>query len=104
MSFMFSYKDDTYTCIYNRKNKKSYVYKSLANDINYIPILFPLVQAVQGNKLYYYISPELMSQFYNAAKDSDDPEAQKNLKIMMDALGGSVDEMDNPYIAVITCK
>lgn len=101
LSFIFNHEGFAYTCIYNRDTKKQYVYKNLVNDINHIPIFFPLVQAVQGKKIYFYIAPDMIAQLFDEAKK--DPKLEDLLKQMTEAIG-KVDEMDNPYIAVVTCK
>ena len=76
----------------------------LLNDINYVPISFPLVQAVHGKKIYFYVAPDMVAQLIEEAKESTEKEHQDMLKVIIESLGGEVDEMDNPYIAVVTCK
>lgn len=104
ISFLFAHKGKGYTCIYNRDTKKQYVYSMLLNDINYVPISFPLVQAVHGKKIYFYVAPDMIAQLIEAEKESSEKEHQDMLKVIIESLGGEVDEMDNPYIAVVTCK
>ncbi|MBQ7823695.1 MAG: 6-bladed beta-propeller [Bacteroidaceae bacterium] len=103
ISFMFDYRGSVYTCIYNRDTKKQYVYRRLQNDINNIPIMHPLIQAVQGKKIYFYVAPDIIAQIIDAIKESTKKEDLELLKKLTDTIG-EVDEMDNPYIAVVTCK
>lgn len=103
IAFLFAFKNEGHVCIYNRHNKKTFVYKTLHNDISDIPITFPLVRAIQGKKIYFSITPDRIVEICEVLKKSKEKTHQDLLKKITDTLG-EIHEMDNPYIAVVTCK
>lgn len=103
IAFLFEFKKEGHICIYNRHNKKTFVYKALHNDISDIPITFPLVRAIQGKKIYFSIAPDRIAEICEMLKRSKEKAHHDLLKKITDTLG-EVHEMDNPYIAVVTCK
>lgn len=103
IAFLFAFKNEGHICLYNRHNKKTFVFKTLYNDISEIPITFPLVRAIHGKKLYFSVAPDRIVEICEMLKQSKEKEHRDLLKKITDTLG-DVNEMDNPYIAVVTCK
>lgn len=103
ITFSFRHTNCFYVCIHNRQTSDSYVYKTLLNDVNIAQAgFFPMY--IQ-NKVLYFVSPsEDIFNYYTALKESTEEEHQQMASRILEAVGGSIDEMDNPFIVAVTCK
>lgn len=52
LSFAFIHSDNFYACIHNRRTSRSYVYKNLINDMDWIAAGF-LPLCIQGKTIYF---------------------------------------------------
>ena len=46
----------------------------------------------------------MIYQQYIALKESSEKEHQQMAVRLLETVGGSIDEMDNPFIVAVTCK
>ena len=103
ITFSFKHTNCFYVCIHNRQTSDSYVYKTIVNDVNIAPTgFFPMYIK---NEVLYFVSPsEDIFNYYTALKESPEKEHQQMASRILEAVGGSIDEMDNPFIVAVTCK
>lgn len=103
LSFQFKHSSSYYACIHNRQTSRSYVYKSLMNDINLIAAGF-VPFCIQGKTLYFVSDAETVFNHYSLLKNSSEEEHRRMADRFLKSVGGHIDEMDNPYIVAVTCK
>lgn len=103
LSFSFRHSDYIYACIYNRQTSESHVYNSINNDINFAtPGFFPMF--IKDKTFYFVSESERISHYYTSLKESSNKEEQEMASRLLEAVGGKINEMDNPYIMVVISK
>lgn len=93
--FQFTHKNRIYNHIYNKNDDKNITWKILDNDINGIPL--GEMVFLKENKLYYAVDSDFLYDAYTQWNDHDIKMAAKYWDMIQ-----PLDEMDNPYIFVVT--